>query len=128
MTAIPVFLTRGGTTFAGLSVFPPVPKKYIGFLSLETQTFEKKRTKMHTNEEGIFCIVIMIYLFLIHMLQVLEQDVDGLSLTHRAVISCHRSLSMDATVNNKDRQSEEIPSIQRPQQETKFGDKGFLKE
>ncbi|XP_044163603.1 uncharacterized protein LOC122947970 isoform X4 [Acropora millepora] len=59
----------GGTTFAGLSVFPPVPKKYIGFLSLETQTFEKKRTKMHTNEEGIFCIVIMIYLFLIHMLQ-----------------------------------------------------------
>ena len=37
---------------------------------LETQTFEKKRTKMHTNEEGIFCIVIMIYLFLIHMLQV----------------------------------------------------------
>ncbi|XP_067015946.1 uncharacterized protein [Acropora muricata] len=65
---------------------------------------------------------------LVFFLWVLEQDVDGLSLTHRAVISCHRSLSMDATVNNKDRQSEEIPSIQRPQQETKFGDKGFLKE
>ncbi|XP_015768127.1 PREDICTED: uncharacterized protein LOC107346806 isoform X3 [Acropora digitifera] len=69
MTAIPVFLTRGGTTFAGLSVFPPVPKKYIGFLSLGF---------------GAGC---------------------GWFVSHRAVISCHRSLSIDATVNNKDSQS-----------------------
>ena len=29
----------------------------------------------------------------------------GWFVSHRAVISCHRSLSMDATVNNKDSQS-----------------------
>jgi len=82
----------GGTMFAGLSVFPPVPKKYIPLLSLGF---------------GAGC---------------------GWFVSHRAVISCHRSLSMDATFNDKDSQSKEIPSIQRAQQETKFGDKGFLKE
>ena len=44
---------------------------------LETQTFEKKRTKMHTNEEGIFCIVIMIYLFPLLTLPVPNTYVTG---------------------------------------------------
>ena len=33
---------------------------------LLSQTFEKKRTKMHKNKIGIFFIVILIFLLLIH--------------------------------------------------------------
>ncbi|XP_068695399.1 uncharacterized protein [Montipora capricornis] len=92
LSGILAIVIGGGLTFAGLSVFPPVPKKYIPLFSLSV---------------GAGC---------------------GWFVSHRAVISCHRSLSMDVEGEHKDAHSGEIQSIERALQETKFGDKGFLKE